>query len=194
MTERVATQQGRTVRSWLAALYRFARGSLALVGLYVLVFTLCFDLGPIVSPSMQPTLRGSKWGDGDWVLSEKISYWFRSPRRWEVIRIRADDGVIIMKRVAGLPGETVQLLDFGVMIDGHPQPAPPALDFLRYYAYGPHSRGGKATNCGDGYFVLGDDSKDSQDSRYDGPIDPAKVCGRAWLRVWPMERIGWVTP
>lgn len=180
--------------STLKAVYSFARGAFALIGLYTIVFSLFFDLGKIVSPSMQPTLQGTCWDDGDWVLSENISLWFRPPKRWEVVRIRADDGLMIMKRIAGLPGETIQLVDGKPVIDGQTRQPPPSLGFLHYFAYGPHSHNGKITTCGTGYFVLGDDSKDSLDSRYEGPVDPSKIQSRAVLRVWPPARIGWINP
>ena len=48
--------------------------------------------------------------------------------------------------------------------------------------------------CGDGYFVLGDDTRDSQDSRFEGPVERRRIVGRVWLRIWPPRRIGWVNP
>ena len=46
--------------------------------------------------------------------------------------------------------------------------------------------------CGSGYYVLGDDLKDSDDSRFNGPVPADRIMGRAWLIVWPMKRLGWV--
>ena len=51
-----------------------------------------------------------------------------------------------------------------------------------------------AVDCGDGYFLLGDDSADSWDSRYEGPFERWRVRGRAWLIVGPSGRRGWVNP
>ena len=98
-----------------------------------------------------------------------------------------------MKRVVGLPGETVALAQGEVVINGAAAPRPASLPSLRYYAYGQFHRGGTA-ECGDGYYVLGDDSRDSQDSRYEGPLAPKAIVGRAWLVVWPPGRIGFVNP
>jgi len=51
---------------------------------------------------------------------------------------------------------------------------------------------GKPVPCGDGYYVLGDDLKDSDDSRFNGPVPPHRILGRAWLIVSPRNRFGWV--
>jgi signal peptidase I len=175
--------------------YRRIRAALALIRLFAVTYALCFNLDQIVSPSMSPTLQGESINDGDWVLSEKISYRLRSPRRWEVVRFVNDDGTLVMKRVGGLPGETIGVDDGGhVITNGRAMMFPQGLEFLHYYAFGPYLHDGKQARCGDGYFVFGDDSKDSQDSRYDGPIPAARLKGRPLLRVWPWNRIGWVNP
>ncbi|MGD9649044.1 MAG: S26 family signal peptidase [Pirellulales bacterium] len=49
---------------------------------------------------------------------------------------------------------------------------------------------GKPFACGDGYYVLGDDSKDSDDSRFNGPVPTDDVLGRPWLILWPRDRAG----
>jgi signal peptidase I len=98
-----------------------------------------------------------------------------------------------MKRVVGLPGERVQVVDGQVVIDGRRVERPASLAFLNYLSIGKlHS--GRAVECGDGYFLLGDDSADSWDSRYQGPFERWRVRGRAWLIVGPSERVGWVNP
>lgn len=100
-----------------------------------------------------------------------------------------------MKRVAGLPGEKLSISEGGVVvIDGKQMPPPQSISFLHYYAYGPKSFQGAITDCGTGFFVLGDDSKDSDDSRYEGPFQPKQIRGRPLLRVWPLLRFGWVNP
>jgi signal peptidase I len=168
---------------------------LALFGAITLVYLLAFNVSLVVSPSMSPTLRGDAEHaiPGDWILTERITFWFRKPHRWEVVRFWSVDGSWVMKRVGGLPGETVSVQDTWLDINGKPLPRPPELRTLTYYPYG-NCRGGAQVPCGDGYFVLGDYSKDSQDSRYEGPLDPSRIDGRAWLRVWPPSRFGWVNP
>jgi signal peptidase I len=186
-------------RSLRRRAFHFARNVFAVIGLLFVVYTVCFDVTEIVSPSMAPTLRGDKFGRGprepsanDWVLSEHVSYWFRRPRRFEIVAFRNDDGINVMKRVGGLPGETIASANNWLVIDGKPVARPKELEFLTYYPYGPYFKKGPTTCPADGYFVLGDHSMDSQDSRYDGPIDGHRFRGRAWLIVWPPARIGFV--
>ena len=175
-------------------MFRFVRRCFALLGLLFLIYHLGFDLSQVVSPSMSPTLRGTGEENGDWVLSERLSFRLRKPHRWELVRYRDDEGNIVMKRVVGLPGETLCLRDGRVSIDGSAVPAPAGLNFIYYYTYGPYLHNGKMASCGDGYFLLGDDSRDSFDSRYIGPVPAARINARPWLIVWPFSRFGRVNP
>ena len=100
------------------------------IGLGTLIYFACFDLSRITSNSMKPTLQGENVKTGAW-FSERISYWFRRPRRWNLIAFRRDDGVQVMKRVIGLPGEKVQMRRGGkTVIDGLEQAVPEKLRFL----------------------------------------------------------------
>jgi len=178
----------------LRALARRIRDVLAIVGGGVIVYHLFFNVSRVVSPSMAPTLRGTTATNGDWVLTETLTYRLRKPHRWELVQFYDEEGVVVMKRVVGLPGETISLRDGRPVIDGTLIQPPATLQFLHYYAFGPYSHGGKETACGDGYFLLGDDSKDSQDSRYEGPLSPERLNGRPWLIVSPWGRAGLVNP
>jgi signal peptidase I len=98
-----------------------------------------------------------------------------------------------MKRVVGLPGETVSIEKHELHIDGLRAERPGSLSFLKYYGYGNTFRG-KSFQCEDGFYVLGDSSIDSYDSRFEGTLAADRINGRPWLRVWPWERIGFVNP
>jgi signal peptidase I len=186
------TERRRRRSGWMM-LRRWMVRSLAIVGLFFIIFHTCFSLDQIHSSSMAPTLIGEGHEGGDWVLVEKISYWFRKPRRWEVVRFVHRDGFDVMKRVAGLPGETFGIEGYRVQINGQELPLPPGLEHLKYYSYG-HVGKDRTYKNDDGYFVLGDDSKDSMDSRYDGPLPAKRIMGRAWLIIWPPERMRFITP
>src|SRR5262249_14016866 len=138
----------------------------------------CFYVSRNTSWSMAPTIQGTSWENGDWILTERVSYRFREPRRWEVMTIRREDGTLVMKRVVGLPGERIEILRGGqVLINSEPLLPPPSLSFLKYLACG-NVHVGKVCECRDGYYVLGDNSKDSDDSRFNGPVRREDIVGR----------------
>jgi signal peptidase I len=173
-------------------LLRQIEHALALFGLGTILYFVCFDLSRITSDSMAPTLQGNDWRTGDWVLTEKISYRMRRPRRWELVAFRNYDGIQVMKRVVGLPGETVRMrADGQIVIDEEPIEFPADLGFLHYFPYG-NLVFNRPASCGEGYFVLGDNSRDSDDSRFEGPIKPNQFIGRPWLIVAPGEHRGFV--
>lgn len=186
------TKTARPPRRLVGRLLRWIEHVLATVGLVMVVYWLAFDLTRITSDSMAPTLQGTNWKNGDLVLAERVSFWFRSPRRWEVIAFRTEDGRRVMKRVVGLPGERIQMLRGGrILIDGEEIFPPATLDFLSYFPFG-NLTADQAVDCGEGYFVLGDESRDSDDSRFNGPVLPKDLSGRAWLILAPRQRAGWV--
>ncbi len=171
--------------------WRLAERGFAIFGLLVALWWLTLDVSIITSPSMTPALQGTSLDNGDHVLTEKISYWFRKPRRWEVITFFTPEGDKRMKRVAGLPGEHVQMTRQGkLVIDGRQVDVPKSVD-VKYLSYGNLTEG-KPVPCGDGYYVLGDDLKDSDDSRFNGPLAADAIIGRAWLILWPKASFGWV--
>lgn len=178
------------LRGALRRLGYHAERALALLGLASLVWWFCFDLGTVTSESMRPLLLGTNIDNGDWLLSEKLSYRFRRPRRWEVVSLTARDGTRVVKRIVGLPGERVRIPAPGVLeIDGRRLDLPPRLAHVRYLPQARLARG-RSMACGSGYFALGDDSADSADSRFDGPFPPESVRSRAWLIVRPRGRMG----
>lgn len=180
----------RRTRVVLRFLWRCVHHLLAAVGLGYLTFTFCFVSTRVTSESMKPTLLGTSWENGDRVLVERLCYRWRAPRRWEVMAFRRDDGAIIMKRVFGLPGETMQLFyDGRLLINGQPVQRPAALADIKYYPVGNIIRG-KPFHCQGGYYVLGDDSMDSDDSRYNGVVRYEQVLGRSWLILGPGSRWG----
>lgn len=179
-------------KSFLRRLGRNAERALAFIGVSVIACHFCFYSSRVVSPSMQPTLEGTNYEEGDRVLTEKVSYLFRQPERWEVIAFRRDSGQVNMKRVAAFPGETISMkLDGTVVINGRPVPLPETLSHLQYFPIA-KLYPGREVKCEDGYFVLGDDSRDSDDSRYEELVRPDRVIGRAWLIVSPTNRFGFV--
>ena len=181
-------------RSRLRRALAIIEGFLAVVGLFFLVYHSCFRIYYVTTSSMKPTLNGADAGEGDWVLVDKLTYHLRKPSRWEVATLRLPDEGLVAKRIVALPNEDISIQDQQVCIDGVPQVSPPSLQFLKYLAVG-QVREGHSFRCGaQHYFVLGDQSEDSQDSRFEGDIDIGRFEGRVLLRVWPPSRIGFINP
>ena len=145
--------------------------------------------------SMQTTLQ-----PGQYVLVDKLTpRWapyqrgdivvFDPPASWAV----ETNGVPLIKRVIGLPGDRVELRDGEVLVNGASLPEP----YLYRAADGtpqstePQGEGASEWVVPDGsLFVMGDHRQDSSDSRTFGPIEIAHVVGRAWLRYWPFAAFG----
>src|SRR5437763_1949025 len=138
---------------------------LAGVGLCYLVGHFTFQITAMTSGSMAPTLQGTTYDNGDRVALEKVTHWFRSPRRWEIYFFYEPDGTPVAKRIVALPGEKIAIRKNRVYINGTELKPPEELKFLKYYDYGDLGCGREA-DCGSGYYMLGDDSEDSMDSRY----------------------------
>jgi signal peptidase I len=141
----------------------------------------------IPSGSMEPTLK-----IGDRVLVNKLSYDFHSVHRGDIVVFKKppndnSPGVTdLVKRVIGLPGETISATNGQVYINGHPlnEPWLPRGDYTS--AFGPVQIPSSE------YFMMGDNRGDSADSRIIGPIPQKLFIGRAFIRVWPLSRIGWL--
>ena len=139
----------------------------------------------VSGPSMEATLQ-----DGDNLIVDKISYRFREPERFEIIVFPyqyAEDTYYI-KRIIGLPGETVQIIDGCVYIDNELLEediyGKEVIDETKYgIAEEPIVLGANE------YFVMGDNRNHSSDSRDPsvGVLTGDKLIGRAWIRVYPFE-------
>lgn len=173
---------------------RLAERLLAVIGLILAVYLTCFETTQIVSGSMSPTLQGDFNQESDWILTEKLTYRFRDPHRWELVAFDTRDFMHVMKRTVGLPGERLQLECSGVLrVNGSSVEQPSILKGIQYLCFGRLAEG-KETTCGEGFFVLGDNSQDSQDSRFDGPVERSRIRGRPWMIIWPPSRIRFVNP
>ena len=141
--------------------------------------------------SMEPTLT-----DGDNLIVDKISYRFNEPKRFDIIvfPFQYQENTYYIKRIIGLPGETVQIDEDGVIyINGE----------VLYESYGREIIDSDKIGIAeepiilgpDEYFVLGDNRNHSSDSRIPevGNIKKDQIIGRAWLRIWPFDNFGIIT-
>lgn len=131
--------------------------------------------------------------DGDYLIIDEISYRFNEPQREDVIVFRypLDPSQFFIKRVIGLPGETVKIEDGRVII--YNQEASEEWIILNESAYleDVYTPGSLEISLSDEeYFVLGDNRDASSDSRKWGGLNKKYITGRAWIRAWPFNRAG----
>ena len=120
---------------------------------------------------------------GDYLIVEKISFRFREIQRGEVIVFRRSEfGAAFIKRVIGLPGETIKIRDGTVYLQGQ------ALDESVYLPENLRTTGDLEIVLGENeFFVLGDNRDASLDSRKWGALSGEGIIGRVHLRLWPMN-------
>lgn len=127
---------------------------------------------------MEPNLR-----TGERVLASRISYWFGAPKRGDVVIFKypCDPSKNYVKRVIGMPGDTVQIKGGELFVNGEKQNEPYKL-IQAHGDFGPEKI--KTGNL----FVLGDNRDQSNDSRYWGELPLANVQAKAVLLYWPPSR------
>lgn len=133
--------------------------------------------------SMEPM-----FSDGDYLVIDEISYRFRNPARGEVVVFRFPNSPIgfYIKRVIGLPGETVEISDGKVRIYNSDDPQGIFLE-EQYLSAGTRTQNDMRLELGlDEFFVLGDNRHSSYDSRQWGALHRAEIIGRVWIRPWPL--------
>ncbi|MEI8335261.1 MAG: signal peptidase I [Actinomycetes bacterium] len=175
------TEQGssplRTVLEWIVLV-----GAALLVAFIVKTFL--FQAFYIPSDSMVPTLIR-----GDRVLVNKLSYKAHEPNRFDIVVFLAPKGTEtdlikdLVKRVVGLPGETIEGRDGHILINGTVIEEPFLPAGLQSRTFGPVKVPPKS------YFMLGDNRPFSKDSTYFGPIEGKTFVGRVFVRIWPLNRL-----
>lgn len=134
--------------------------------------------------SMEPTFY-----ERDYLIIDELSYRFREPKRGEVVVFKAPNGTdYYLKRVVGLPGERIKIENNKVVIYNEENLQGMVLDETYL---DDQTLGNVMESLGPGeYFLLGDNRDASYDSRRFGAISKNTLVGRAWLRGWPLSRIG----
>ncbi len=155
------------------------------LGVTFLIITYVGQRTHVSGDSMKNTLN-----DGDHLIVDKITYRMREPVRYDIIVFpyRYKDNTFYIKRIIGLPGETVQIAGGEIYIDGEVLIESYGREVIRDpgIAESPIELGE------DEYFVLGDNRNESSDSRDPsvGVIHRDEIVGRAWLRIWPLNKFG----
>lgn len=163
----------------------------------------------VPTAAMEPTIMGNKKNasgeklprTGDRLIVEKLSYYFCSPRRGHLAVFETDDfvrnhtGEYFIKRVVGLPGDKISIRPPYVYINSKKLVEPAIFKKLSdatpgYFSEGSLSDPSAEITLGENeYFLLGDNSSNSFDSRFYGPVPEDKFVGRAIRIIWPWSRM-----
>ncbi len=158
-----------------------------IVALVIIIPVRYFFIKPfyVKGASMEPTFF-----DHEYLVIDEISYRFKEPVRGDIIVFRypRDPKQYFIKRIIGLPGETVQVTGSNVYINGE-QVEEPYLD------EGTTTVGEMVVTLQpDEYFVLGDNRSFSLDSRSFGPLPRQYIVGKTWIRGWPFNKVTVFSP
>ena len=191
------------IRPWslMRAVIRELFETVILVLLIFLVLHLSIQNFRVEGPSMRPTLEA-----GEYVLVNKLVYLrfnpqelarlvpflevddrtvfpFHAPARGEVIifQFPRDESRDFVKRVIGMPGDTVEIKQGRVFVNGEPLNEP-------YITLSDNGSMAPVRVSQEAYFVMGDNRPASNDSRDWGSVPKEKVIGRAWVSFWPLNR------
>lgn len=182
---RLPEQEDRQYPGFWTDFRNTALAFLLMAGAAVLILMFVGRTAIVNGNSMQPTLQ-----NGDLLLVQRMGY--QEPQRFDIVVFDSGDGqgTLYIKRVMGLPGETVQVVDGILLINGEP--------LEESYGLEPMDSGGIAeiplTLGEDEYFVLGDNRNNSGDSRNQavGPVSRDQIVGKALFRFWPLWNLGFL--
>jgi signal peptidase I len=174
------------------AVLDFVETVVASLAIFFIVYIFIAQPHQVNGHSMDPTLQTDEY-----LLTEKISYRMGEPQRFDIIVFRAPssacvgDGCDYIKRIIGLPGETIKVADGKFYINGE------ILDESAYLAPSVATNPGAYTAdereiilAEEQYFVSGDNRPGSSDSRFWGPIDKKSIIGKAFFSYWPTATFG----
>lgn len=164
----------------------FIKDSLKYIILIVVVLVIIVyvvSIQQVLGPSMQPNLKAN-----DVVLIDKLKYRFTDVKRFEVVVLEYKDSKYLIKRVIGLPGDTIEYKSNILYINGN------AIneDFLKSDVITNDfslKDIGYTTIPDNMYLVLGDNRTNSMDGRDFGLIDKSQIKGKVFIRIWPLTKI-----
>lgn len=135
--------------------------------------------------SMNPVLNS-----GDVVLMNRLSYDLGTPDRFDIAVFEKENDSLNIKRIVGLPGETIQIKDNCIYINGNPLEAENSLEYVTIAGIAEYP-----VELGeDEYFLMGDNRDSSEDSRFAGigNIKRSQLVGKVWLKFQPFDELGFI--
>ena len=156
--------------------------------IFAFVYLLILQPHKIKGLSMSPNFP-----DGEYLLTDKVTYRFHEPERGDVVVFEtptSDTGEEFIKRIIGLPGDTVALQNGRFLVNGEFLEEEYISDTIYTAGGGFLSEGNEVVIPSGHFFVAGDNRPHSSDSRAWGFITADTITGRAWLVYWPLSEAG----
>jgi signal peptidase I len=180
-------QESTGRRVWLFFL-DFVETIVIALAIFVVVYRFLFQPHQVKGNSMFDNFH-----NGEYLLTDKISYQFKEPLHGDVVVFKApgNEDYDYIKRIVGLPGDRVMVKDGRVYLNGQLLDESGYLDSRIRTRSGAYAREGLTLTVPQGaYFVLGDNRDNSSDSRDWGAVPHENMVGRAWVRYWPLNKLG----
>ena len=174
-------------RSGINFVFDFLETIVVALSVFVVIYLFIVQPHEVKGSSMEPTFQNNEY-----IITDKISYRFGKPNRGDVVIFKApvNPDVDYIKRIIGLPGETVMVQSGRIYIDGKMLNEPYLEDLTPIFPGGFIKEGVVVSIPENHYFVMGDNRPHSSDSREFGPIEKKLIIGRAVFRYWPINNLG----
>jgi signal peptidase I len=154
--------------------------TLGIAVVFYLLLQLFIQSSIVENISMQPGLI-----EGQRLIVVKAAYWFNGPQRGDIVIIYPpiESDKQWVKRCIGVPGDTITIQNGNVYVNGIALNEP-------YIKAKPNYTYSSYTVPEDEYFVLGDNRNHSEDSHFGWTVSRSDIVGKAWLRIWPLNKFG----
>ena len=169
----------------LAFIFEYVDSARSASILALIIVTLIVQTFAIPTGSMIPTLN-----IGNHLMVNKFIYYFKKPKRGDIIVFvyPVNPKKDFIKRLVGLPGETIEIKDGSVFINGEELKAPKTIAGRHYYNEGMYGEG-IIKIPDNAYFVMGDNTRNSKDSRFWGFVSKKNLLGKAFFVYWPLTKM-----
>ncbi len=184
----------RFIKSFSSVILDFIETIVIGLSLFLVVYLFLLQPHQVNGLSMFPNFH-----NGDYLLTDKVSYRVGTPQRGDVIVFHAPPaancpegtGCDFIKRVIAVPGDTVQVKESALYVNQQRLDESEYLESAVITNEGSFTAGGRTSTMGPNeYFAVGDNRAHSSDSRAWGPVTNDEIVGRAFFRYWPAKDIG----
>ncbi len=175
------------IKGAIEAVFNFLQGIVVIMAILVMIYLFVMSPQEISGQSMYPNFE-----NGEYILTNKVTYRLKEPDRGDVVVFESprNKDIDYIKRVIGLPGESVALRSSSFYINGQKLDEP-YIDPSVYTFGGSFLAENSEITVPSGlYFVVGDNRPNSSDSREFGPIAKEDFIGQAFLRYFPFQKAG----